>query len=118
MRCAARDAIQCAARGLVAFARCAGWLQLHAQIQAQRAGCSCMRRYRRHAFDGGIFRVGFFWDRFNTHQCSYVTRADRRVKGWLRRDGWMGGQRNGCMGGRCVRYGRIGGLKDEYKGGV
>ncbi len=32
----------------------ASWLQLHAQIQARRAGCSCMR----HAFDGGIFRVG------------------------------------------------------------
>jgi hypothetical protein len=47
-------------------------------------------------------RVGFFWVRFNTHQCSYVTRADRRVKtkgfmttkslkDWLRRDGCMGG---------------------------
>jgi hypothetical protein len=32
-------AMQCAARGLVAFARCR----------------------RCHAFDGGIFRVGFFW---------------------------------------------------------
>jgi hypothetical protein len=41
LRCTVRGlfAIQCAARGLVAFARCR----------------------RRHAFDGGIFRVGFFW---------------------------------------------------------
>ena len=90
MRCDARDAmrepmrctgcglfaIQCDARGLVAFARCR----------------------RRHAFDGWIFRVGFFWDRLNTHQCSYVTRADRRVKGlvaeWvvgLVAEGWGGG---------------------------
>jgi hypothetical protein len=45
MRCTVRGlfAIQCAARGLVAFAWCR----------------------RRHAFDGGIFRVVFFWDRFN-----------------------------------------------------
>ncbi len=35
--CDARDEMQCAARGLVAFARCR----------------------RRHAFDGGIFRVGW-----------------------------------------------------------
>jgi hypothetical protein len=35
--------------------------------------------------------VGFFWDRLNTHQCSYVTRADRRVEGWLRRNGWAEG---------------------------
>jgi hypothetical protein len=35
--------------------------------------------------------VGFFWDRFNTHQCSYVTRTDRRVEGWLRRSGWVEG---------------------------
>jgi hypothetical protein len=48
LRCTVRGlfAIQCAARGLVAFARCR----------------------RRHAFDGGIFRVGFFWVWLNTHQ--------------------------------------------------
>jgi hypothetical protein len=34
--------------------------------------------------------VGFFWDRFNTHQCSYVTRADRRVEG-LVAEGWVYG---------------------------
>ena len=41
LRCTVRGlfAMQCPARGLVAFARCR----------------------RRHAFDGGIFRVGFFW---------------------------------------------------------
>jgi hypothetical protein len=41
-------------------------------------------------FAMGGFRVGF-WDRLNTHQYSYVTRADRRVQGWLRRDGWVSG---------------------------
>jgi len=30
-----------------------------------------------------------FWDQFNTDWRSYVTRADRRVKGWLHRDGWF-----------------------------
>jgi hypothetical protein len=71
LRCMVRGlfAIQCDARGLVAFTRCR----------------------QHHAFDWGIFRVGFFWVWFNTHQCSYGTRADRRVKGWLRRNGWMGG---------------------------
>jgi hypothetical protein len=75
MRCAARDAMRCAARDAMrrpmrcelvavtsADAGAASWLQLHAQIQARRPGCSCMRR-RYHAFDGGILRVGFFWDR-------------------------------------------------------
>jgi hypothetical protein len=33
------------------------------------------------------FFGGFFWDRLNTHQCSYVTRTDRRVEGWLQ-NGW------------------------------
>jgi hypothetical protein len=48
LRCTVRGlfAMQYAARGLVAFARCR-W---------------------RHAFDGGIFRVGFFWVWLNTHQ--------------------------------------------------
>jgi hypothetical protein len=69
-------AMHCAERGLVAFARCR----------------------RRHAFDGGIFRVGFFWDLLNTHQCSYVTRADRRVEG-LVAEGWVGGMMGGGMGG-------------------
>jgi hypothetical protein len=35
--------------------------------------------------------VGFFWDWLNTHQWSYVTRADRRIEGWLRRNGWAEG---------------------------
>jgi hypothetical protein len=46
-----------------------------------------------------VFRVGFFWDLLNTHQCSYVTRADRRVQGIGGlvglRNGWMGGRRDG-----------------------
>jgi len=69
VRCTVRGlfAMQCAARGLVAFARCAArslrcaalrgrcdamcasWLQL----QARRAGCSCRRR-RCHAFNHGF----------------------------------------------------------------
>ena len=70
------DARRLVGRGELVAVACAdtgaaSWLQLYAQIQAQRAGCSCMRRYRRselvalarcrwrHAFDGGILRVGF-----------------------------------------------------------
>jgi hypothetical protein len=30
----------------------------------------------------------------------------------------VGGVPEGWVGGRCVRYGRIGGRKDGYKGGV
>jgi hypothetical protein len=63
MRCDARDALREPMRCELVAVACAdtgtvSWLHLHAQIQAQRAGCSCMRRYRHHAFDGGIFRVG------------------------------------------------------------
>jgi hypothetical protein len=41
-----------------------------------------------------VFFGGFFWDRLNAHQCSYVTRTDRRVEGlvaeeWV--DGWVDG---------------------------
>ena len=43
------------------------------------------------AFDGGILRVGFFWDGLNVHTFNSRHRADRRVEGWLRRDGWVGG---------------------------
>jgi hypothetical protein len=28
------------------------------------------------------------WDRFNVHTFNCHRRADRRVEGWLRRDGW------------------------------
>jgi hypothetical protein len=34
-------------RGVRRAAGAASWLHLHAQIQARRAGCICMRRYRR-----------------------------------------------------------------------
>ena len=69
LRCTVRGlfAMQCAARGLVAFARCR----------------------RRHAFDGGIFRVG-----------------------------WVGGVVRCMRYGRCVRcmrYGRIGGRAGKRK---
>jgi hypothetical protein len=58
-------------------------------------------------------------DRLNTHQCSYVTRADRRVEGWLRRNGWAEGWAGGGMG---LRVGFIN-INDMYnndvgKGGV
>jgi hypothetical protein len=67
-----------------------------------------------HAFDGDIFRVGFFWDRSNVHTFNLESRrlykdrvfnhrTDRRVKGWLRRDGWMAG----WVVGWCMRYGWI-----------
>ena len=62
--------------------------QTGAQIQARRAGCRFMHRYRSHAFDGGIFRVVFFWDRLNVHTFNCHHRADRRVEGWLQRDGF------------------------------
>ena len=31
----------------------------------------------------------FFWDWLNVHTFDSRHRADRRVKGWLRRDGWI-----------------------------
>jgi hypothetical protein len=79
MRCDARDAM----RGLFAMQYAASWLRCNALRCAARCAdclrCNTLRglvafaRCRRcHAFDGGIFRVGFFWDRLNTHQCSYV----------------------------------------------
>ena len=49
--------------------------------------------YNKHylnAFDGGILRVGFFWDRLNVHTFNRHHRTDRRVQGWLRRDGHKG----------------------------
>ena len=33
--------------------------------------------------------MGFFWDRLNVHTFDSRHRADRRVEGWLRRDGWF-----------------------------
>ena len=53
-----------------------------------------------HAFDGGIFRVGFFGFGSTAIRSTVITgklalaclqAKDRRVKGWLR----MGGRRNG-----------------------
>jgi hypothetical protein len=35
--------------------------------------------------------VGFFWDRLNVHTFNCRHRADRRVKGWLRKNGWAEG---------------------------
>ena len=37
------------------------------------------------------FEGGFFWDRLNVHTFNSRHRADRRVEGWLRRNGWVGG---------------------------
>jgi hypothetical protein len=36
-----------------------------------------------------VFFGGFFWDRLNVHTLNCHHRTDRRVKGWLWRDGWM-----------------------------
>ena len=56
--------------------------------------------------------MGFFWDRLNAHQCSYVTRADRRVEGlvaegwvdrWGVRYGWAEEWVGRGMGGRRVK---------------
>ena len=49
------------------------------------------------AFDGGILRVGFFWDRLNVHTFDSRHRADRRVEGWLRRNERLGGGMGGGM---------------------
>jgi hypothetical protein len=93
----------------MSFTRCAGWLRCNAlrytgcdaRGDALRAGCSCRLR-RRNAFDGGIFRVGFFWDRLNVHTFNCHHRTDRRVedgvygmRGWV--GGGMGGRRNGWL---------------------
>ena len=37
------------------------------------------------------FEGGIFWDGLNVHTFNCLDRADRRVKGWLRRDGWAEG---------------------------
>ena len=59
-----------------------------------------------------VFFSGFFWDGFSVHQCSYVTRADRRVEGRLR-NGWMGG----WMGGfKEWVDGWMGGFKEWVEG--
>ena len=77
------------AGGLVAFARCR----------------------RHHAFDGGILRVGFLGKtkgfiepkalRLNVHTFDSRHRADRRVEGWLRRDGQMVGFKEWADGWVC-----------------
>ena len=89
----------------MSFTRCAGWLRCNAlrytgcdaRGDALRAGCSCRRR-RRNAFDGGIFRVGFFWDRLNVHTFNCHHRTDRRVEG-LVAEVWVGRRMGGGMGG-------------------
>jgi hypothetical protein len=60
--------------------------------------------------------VGFFWDRSNTHQCSYVTRADRRLEG-LVAEGWVGGMMGGGMGGLQKLITDLD-MKIGYKGGA
>jgi hypothetical protein len=74
-------AMQCAARGLVAFARCR----------------------RRHAFDGGIFRVGFFlgsvkrpYVQLLPGQTEGLKVGCRGMGGWVGwRNGWIGGRKDG-----------------------
>jgi hypothetical protein len=72
----------------------------------------------------GFFRVGFFWDRFNTHQCSYV-----KTKGFIKTKS-LPGQTEGLRvgfkewvgrrmsGGHLSTHRWIGGRKDGYKGCV
>ena len=77
------------------------------------------------------FKGGVFWDRLNVHTFNlesrrlykaggFNRRADRRVQGWLRRDGWMEGWVEGKTKGfikplalgrreKGSRYGRMGG---------
>jgi hypothetical protein len=63
------------------------------RAQMHASGRRCRRH---HAFDGGIFRVGFFWVRSNTHQCSYV-----KTKGFIKTKSLPGqteGLKVGCGG--------------------
>ena len=106
-RCAA-SWLRCAAsaagdvRGLVAVAcadtGAASWLQLHAQIQVRRAGCSCMRRYRR----GALFAVActmLFKPCFLGWLSRFKLIRLRRISlATLRRDGWRGG----CLDMYCL----------------
>ena len=39
----------------------------------------------------GFLGWGFFWVRLNVHTFNCRHRADRRVKGWLQRNGWAEG---------------------------
>jgi hypothetical protein len=71
---------------------------------------------------------GFFWDRLNVHTLINYHPDRRRVKGWLRRDGWMGGWVDGWAEGWVD--GGMGGwvglqklitdldMRNGYKGGV
>ena len=90
VRCAVQDAMQCAAmHGMRCASRCDARDADCLRYNAMHAGWLHSRCRRRHAFDGGILRVGFFWDRLNVHTFDSRHRADRRVEGWLRRDGWF-----------------------------
>jgi len=60
-----------------------------------------------------VFFGGFFWDGLNVHTFHCHHRTDRRVEGLVA--GWVG-LRNGWMGCRYVRYGRIGGYKEKVRG--
>jgi hypothetical protein len=81
-----------------------------------------------------FFSVGFFWDRLNTHQCSYVKTKGfikkkslpgqtEGLKGWLR-NGWAAGWVYGWAEDKTKGFikplalGWIGGRKDGYKGGA
>jgi hypothetical protein len=120
MRCNARDALREPMRCELVAVACAdtgtaSWLQLHAQIQARRAGCSCMRRYRR----GELVAVA----------C-----ADTGAASWLQLHAQIQAQRAGCscmrryrhhafdggifrVGGEGLRYGLIGGQREKVRGG-
>jgi hypothetical protein len=60
----------------------------HDQTMTKKKKKKNFTQFLSHAFDGGILRVVFFWDRLNVHTFDSRHRADRRVEGWLRRDGF------------------------------
>jgi hypothetical protein len=62
---------------------------------------------RHHAFDGGIFRVGFFGIGSTLIDAHTLPEQTEGLKGCVRY-GWIGGR---CV--RCMRYGRIGGRREK-----
>jgi hypothetical protein len=109
-------AMRCAARGLVAFARCAVMHGMRRPMRCELVAMQCAARglvafarcRRHHAFDGGIFRVGFFGigsTLIHAHTLHGQTEGLKVGCGGMggRRDGWevcevwVGGRMGGGM---------------------
>ena len=84
-----------------------------------------MRGYRCRLTEGFLGWV-FFCVWFNVHTFNRRHRADRRVKGWLRRDGWAEGEGMGGLQKLITFFSGWAGLqklitdlymKNGYKGG-